>query len=159
MKYFIRLLILSITISCSNDSQIGGRFLEKKVIKNETDKEIQIKLFSEVEFPRIFFETSISPFDSVVALAYCEVAGHEKGCWEIEGEYNRLLFELREDSMHIVFNGDSIFRYIRGFLGCADESAITPPPSCGFVRKTLPSGVNIYSFEITEKYFQSSQSL
>ena len=159
MKYFIYSLVLSIIVSCSNDNQIGSRFHEKKVIKNKTDKEIQIKLFSAVEFPSIFFETTILPFDSAVALAYCEVAGQEKGCLEIEGDYNRLLFELREDSMHIIFNGDSIFRYVSRIFSCSEESTTTLPPSCGFTREVSPNGDRTYSFEITDEYFLSSVSL
>ena len=123
MRNILLLLFVSLFLfGCPIDNRIGAKFTEKKVIKNRSDYETRITLYS---FSDIFLDVTIVAGDSVVSSAYCEVTGSQKGCTEIEGNYNNLLFEELADSMHIIFDDEKIFRYVRQEIGsCAGEDVL-----------------------------------
>ena len=156
----MRLIILTLfafsllaNVGCI-DNQIGFRFTEKRVIKNNSGQIVILRLFANVNTD----EFNITQSDSIIFSANCEVRGGDRGC--VDPDTGMGVFLASEDSTHIIFNDEKILRYIRENSGsCLDRNILILGTPCGYTVEGQGTSLRTYTYEITNEDYENAKPI
>ena len=160
MKKLIFLFII-LSIICflgCNDNKVSAEFTEKRVIWNNSEYDIQIKMFFETEELNL----AIPVNDSLVLYAYCEVRGGDRICFN--PDYSSAFSSALEDSTQIIFNKERILRYNRENIGsCCTRNILFKEAAWGYTVEgsyTVEgkgTGIRTYTYEIINEDYENAE--
>ena len=156
----MRLIILTlfafsllVNVGCI-DNQIGFRFTERRVIKNNSGQIVILRLFANVNTD----EFNITQGDSVIFSANCEVRGGDRGC--ADPDTGMGVFLASEDFTHIIFNDEKILRYIRKEIGsCCTKNILHLEPQWGYTVEGQGTSLRTYTYEITNEDYGNAKPI
>ncbi len=145
------IIFLFVIISLSSSCDSASSFEVVRIIKNETDHNIEISVFQEGET----IETiSIRPFESDTAKTICaEERGRVASC--------DVVWSIDEDSVTLVFNQEKYITYCSTQFGCLinEKNILALNPFGNNKDGYIDNSSKFFTFPVTQEDYDQAKDL